>query len=250
MQIADKYSPQEIESKWYDYWIEKRVVSLGTRSARTLHDRNSAPQRNGHAPHGSHAQQHAAGRAGAPRPHVGQERLLGAGHGPRVDRHRGQGRGDAARKGHRKIVALARKVPRIRLGMEGEVRRHDPQAAAQAGRLVRLGADLLHDGLGRAPESVIKVFCDLFEKAGFTAAYAWRNWNPRRKRRFRTKRWSSRSRTASSTTCATRSRAPTGRSSSPRRAPKPFWATRRCASTPTTRATPPCRSMRASSCRW
>ena len=22
MQIADKYSPQEIESKWYDYWIE------------------------------------------------------------------------------------------------------------------------------------------------------------------------------------------------------------------------------------
>ena len=124
----------------------KTLVSLETRSARTLYDRNSAPQRNGHAPHGSHAQQHAAGRAGAPRPHVGQERLLGAGHGPRVDRHRGQGRGDAARKGHRKIVALARKVPRIRLGMEGEVRRHDPQAAAQAGRLVRLGADLLHDG--------------------------------------------------------------------------------------------------------
>ena len=25
MQIADKYSPQEIESKWYDYWIEKRL---------------------------------------------------------------------------------------------------------------------------------------------------------------------------------------------------------------------------------
>ncbi len=24
MQIADKYSPQQIESKWYDYWIDKR----------------------------------------------------------------------------------------------------------------------------------------------------------------------------------------------------------------------------------
>ena len=25
MQIADKYSPQEIESKWYDYWMEHRL---------------------------------------------------------------------------------------------------------------------------------------------------------------------------------------------------------------------------------
>ena len=23
MQIADKYSPQEIESKWYDYWVDR-----------------------------------------------------------------------------------------------------------------------------------------------------------------------------------------------------------------------------------
>ena len=25
MQIADKYSPQEIEQKWYDYWIDNRL---------------------------------------------------------------------------------------------------------------------------------------------------------------------------------------------------------------------------------
>ena len=25
MQIADKYSPREIESKWYDYWIDRRL---------------------------------------------------------------------------------------------------------------------------------------------------------------------------------------------------------------------------------
>ena len=25
MQIVDKYSPQEIEQKWYDYWIDNRL---------------------------------------------------------------------------------------------------------------------------------------------------------------------------------------------------------------------------------
>ena len=25
MQIADKYAPQQIESKWYDYWMEHRL---------------------------------------------------------------------------------------------------------------------------------------------------------------------------------------------------------------------------------
>lgn len=25
MQIADKYTPQQIEAKWYDYWIENRL---------------------------------------------------------------------------------------------------------------------------------------------------------------------------------------------------------------------------------
>ena len=26
MQIADKYSPQEIDKKWYDYWIDNRLI--------------------------------------------------------------------------------------------------------------------------------------------------------------------------------------------------------------------------------
>ena len=25
MQIADKYTPQQIEAKWYDYWISHRL---------------------------------------------------------------------------------------------------------------------------------------------------------------------------------------------------------------------------------
>ncbi|MDE6858689.1 MAG: class I tRNA ligase family protein, partial [Alistipes sp.] len=25
MQIADKYSPQDIEAKWYEYWVDNRL---------------------------------------------------------------------------------------------------------------------------------------------------------------------------------------------------------------------------------
>ncbi len=121
-------------------------ISLATRPARTLHDSHSAAQRHGHASHGTHAQQHVAGCPGAPRAHAGKERLLGAGHRPRLDSHRSQGRRQAQSRGHRQVVAHARGVPRPRMGVEGEARRHNPQTAAQAGRLVRLGAHMLHDG--------------------------------------------------------------------------------------------------------
>ena len=30
MQIADKYAPQQIESKWYDYWIERGIYHTDT----------------------------------------------------------------------------------------------------------------------------------------------------------------------------------------------------------------------------
>ena len=30
MQIADKYAPQQIESKWYDYWIEQHIFHSET----------------------------------------------------------------------------------------------------------------------------------------------------------------------------------------------------------------------------
>ena len=137
---------------------------LGTRPAGTLHDRHSAPQRDGHAPHGAHAQQHAAGRTRPPCADVREERLLGAGHGPRVDRHGGQGGGDAPRAGHRKGVAHARGIPPLRLGMEGEIRRRDPQAVAQAGRLVRLGPHLLHDGRGPHGERPARLLRPLRER--------------------------------------------------------------------------------------
>ncbi len=122
------------------------AIPLGARCPRTLYDCHPPAQRHGHAPHGPHAQQHTAGCAGSPRAHVWQERLLGTGHGPRVDCHRSQGRSHAPRAGDREIVAHARGIPQARLGVEREVRRCHPQAAAQVRRLVRLGTHLLHDG--------------------------------------------------------------------------------------------------------
>ena len=83
------------------------------------------------------------------------------------------------------------------------------QAAAQAGRLVRLGAHLLHDGRSPHRERPARSSATSTKRARSTAAYAWSTGIPRRRRRCRTKRWSSRSRTASSTTCATRSKART-----------------------------------------
>ena len=105
MQIADKYSPQEIESKWYDYWIEKRLFHSEPDQREPYTIVIPPPNVTGML-HMGHMLNNTLQDV-LVRPHVGQERLLGAGHGPRVDRHRGQGRGDAARKGHRKIVALA-----------------------------------------------------------------------------------------------------------------------------------------------
>ena len=123
-----------------------RTVPLRTRCARTLYDRHSAAQRDGDAPHGPHAQQYVAGRADPPRPHAGKKCLLGAGYGPRLDRYRGEGGGQAQGARHREVVAHAREVPRIRVGVEGAVRRRDSAATAQAGGFVRLGPHLFHDG--------------------------------------------------------------------------------------------------------
>lgn len=169
---------------------------------------SSRPQRDRHAPHGTHAQQHAAGRAGAPGPHVGQERLLGPGHGPRVDRHRGQGRGHAARKGIEKS-SLSREEF-LRYAWEWK----EKYGGVILKQLRKLGASCDWDRTcftmdDARTESVLRVFCDLYDKGKIYRGVRMVNWDPRHRLPSRTRRSSSRSRTASSTTCATRSKAPT-----------------------------------------
>lgn len=58
-------------------------------------------------------------------------------------------------------------------------------------------------------ESVLRVFCDLYDKGKIYRGVRMVNWDPRHRPHSRMRRSSSRSRTASSTTCATRSKAPT-----------------------------------------
>ena len=60
MQIADKYAPQQIESKWYDYWIDRGIFHSEPDEREPYTIVIPPPQRDGHAPHGAHAQQHAA----------------------------------------------------------------------------------------------------------------------------------------------------------------------------------------------
>ena len=213
MQIADKYSPREIESKWYDYWTGHRLF-------------HSEPD------------QREPYTIVIPPPNV--TGMLHMGHmlnntlqDVLVRRARMSGRNacwvpgtDHAsiateakvvamlrERGHREVAAHARRVPPLRLGVEGEVRRRDPQAAAPAGRLVRLGAHVLHDGRDAQPRASSSVFCRPLQQREDLPRRADGELGPRGADGPLGRGGGlSRSRTASSTTCATRSRARTGRS--------------------------------------
>ena len=146
MQIADKYSPQEIESKWYDYWMEHRLF-------------HSEPDER--EPY----------TIVIPPPNV--TGMLHMGHmlnntlqDVLVRRARMQGKNACWVPGtdHASIATEAKVVAKLKAegieksslsreeflrhawDLEREIRRRDPATAAQAGRLVRLGAHLLHDG--------------------------------------------------------------------------------------------------------
>ena len=107
MQIADKYSPQEIESKWYDYWIEKRLFHSEPDQREPYTIVIPPPNVTGML-HMGHMLNNTLQDVLVRRARMsGRNACWVPGMDPRVDRHRGQGRGDAARKGHRKIVALA-----------------------------------------------------------------------------------------------------------------------------------------------
>ena len=118
----------------------------GRTRERALLRRHPAAERDGGLAHGTHAEQHDSGRAGSSGAAVGAQRLLGAGDGPRVDSHGGEGGGTPRRAGDKEDRPDAGGVSAARLGMDGGARGHHPEATAQAGSLVRLGADGVHHG--------------------------------------------------------------------------------------------------------
>ena len=87
-------------------------------------------------------------------------------------------------------------------------------------------------------EGVIKVFCDLFDKGRIYRGVRMVNWDPAAQTALSDEEVVfTRSRRASSTICAIRSKAATAASSWLPRVPRRFWAIRRSASTPPTNAT-------------
>ena len=249
MQIADKYAPQQIESKWYDYWMEHRLF-------------HSEPDER--EPY----------TIVIPPPNV--TGMLHMGHmlnntlqDVLVRRARMQGKNACWVPGtdHASIATEAKVVAKLKAeGIEKsslsreEFLRHAWDWKEKYGGVIlqqlrKLGASCDWERTcftmdDPRTESVIKVFCDLYERGKIYRGVRMVNWDPAAQTALPDEEAVSRSRTASATTCATWSKARTRRPSSPRRAPKRSWATRRCASTPTTRATAGCRPGRASSYRW
>ena len=85
MQIADKYSPQEIEQKWYDYWIDNRLFHSEPDGREPYTIVIPPPNVTGML-HMGHMLNNTL-----------QDVLIRrAWHGSRVDRHGGESRGDAA----------------------------------------------------------------------------------------------------------------------------------------------------------
>ena len=147
MELSAKYSPLEVEEKWYSYWLKNKFFHSEPDNREPYTVVIPPPNVTG-AAHGTHAQQYDTGRARPPCPHAGQERLLGAWYRSCVHRHRGQGGGQAEGAGHRQVLPDPRGVHGARLGMEGEARWHHPRAAQEARGLLRLGPYPLYDGSG------------------------------------------------------------------------------------------------------
>lgn len=85
MELASKYDPQAVESKWYQYWLDNKLFSSKPDGRQPY----TPAKRNGCATHGPHAQQYYTGHSRASCSHGGQERMLGAGHRPCFHRYRG-----------------------------------------------------------------------------------------------------------------------------------------------------------------
>ena len=249
MQIADKYSPREIESKWYDYWTGHRLF-------------HSEPD------------QREPYTIVIPPPNV--TGMLHMGHmlnntlqDVLVRRARMSGRNacwvpgmdHASIATEAKVVAMLRErgIEKSQLTRE-EFLRYAWEWKEKYGGVIlkqlrRLGASCDWERTcftmdETRTESVIRVFCDLYNKGKIYRGVRMVNWDPAAQTALSDEEVVFKESHGSSTTCATRSRARTGRSSSPRHAPKRSWATRPCASIPATRATHGCRPTHASSCRW
>ena len=81
-------------------------------------------------------------------------------------------------EGIEKAVAHARGVPRICVGVEGEARRHHPEAVAQAGGFVRLGPHAVHDGRHPQPRASSRSSATSTTRGRIYRGVRMVNWDP------------------------------------------------------------------------
>ncbi|MFR4236008.1 MAG: valine--tRNA ligase [Alistipes onderdonkii] len=216
MQIADKYSPQEIEQKWYDYWIDNRLF-------------HSEPD--GREPY----------TIVIPPPNV--TGMLHMGHmlnntlqDVLIRRARLSGKNacwvpgmdHASIATEAKVVAMLHEkgIEKSSLSRE-EFLEYAWEWKEKYGGMIlkqlrKLGASCDWERTcftmdEPRTESVIRVFCDLYEKGKIYRGVRMVNWDPAAQTALSDEEVVFKGRTASSTTCATWSKARTRRSSSPRR---------------------------------
>ena len=79
MEIASKYDPSEVESKWYDYWLKHELFKSVPDNREPYTVVIPPPNVTGVVAHGTHAQQYNSGYIGTSGSYAGKECLLGSG---------------------------------------------------------------------------------------------------------------------------------------------------------------------------
>lgn len=205
MKIDDKYAPQQIEPKWYDYWMRHDMFHSEPDEREPYTVVIPPPNVTGMLHMG----------------HMLNETIQDV----LVRRARMQGKNACWVPGtdHASIATEAKVVQKLKAeGIDKssltreEFLRHAWEWKEKHGGIIlnqlrKLGAscDWARTKFTMDPEmsrSVIKVFVDSITRERYTAASGWSTGTRPRRRRCRTKKWSTASLRASSTTCATGSR--------------------------------------------
>ena len=149
--MESRYSPKDIEEKWYRTWQDAGAFKpkpSRPRAGQAVHHRHPAAQRHGRAAHGPCPEQHPPGRAHPLQAHAGLPRPVAARHRPCRHRHPERG-GEDAGQGRRPPPGPGpREVRGQGVGMEERIRRSHREPAQAAGLLLRLVAPALHHGRG------------------------------------------------------------------------------------------------------
>lgn len=249
MQLADKYAPQDIEAKWYDFWIQHRFF-------------HSEPDKR--QPY----------TIVIPPPNV--TGMLHMGHmlnntlqDVLIRRARMTGRNacwvpgmdHASIATEAKVVAMLHEkgIEKSQLTREEFLRYAWEWKEKYGGMILRqlrkLGASCDWERTCFTMDevrtrSVIHVFCDLYEKGKIYRGVRMVNWDPAAKTALSDEEVVFKESHGKLYYLRYKIEGTEQYIVWPRRVPRPFWAILRSASTPTTRATPRCRPTHASSCRW